>query len=95
METNSKNDPAAVDVYVATLPARENETLERLRRLIKETVPPVEARISYGTTVMFSHLDLIEIVHSNPSLTGTSRRYRPGWRSHEKRFPTLGCPRGR
>jgi uncharacterized protein YdhG (YjbR/CyaY superfamily) len=50
----SKNDPAAVDAYLATLPKRERETLQRLRMLIKETVPKVEERISYGTAVMFS-----------------------------------------
>jgi uncharacterized protein YdhG (YjbR/CyaY superfamily) len=50
----SKNDPAAVDFYLATLTRRERETLQRLRALIKETVPKVEERISYGTAVMFS-----------------------------------------
>lgn len=50
----SKNDPAAVDAYLAALPKRERETLQGLRSLIKETVPKVEERISYGTTVMFS-----------------------------------------
>ena len=50
----SKNDRAAVDAYLATLPPRERKTLQRLRTLIKETIPKVEERISYGTTVMFS-----------------------------------------
>jgi uncharacterized protein YdhG (YjbR/CyaY superfamily) len=54
MATKSKNDPAAVDAYLATLPEDEQEVLESLRQLIKETVPQVEERISYGTTVMFS-----------------------------------------
>jgi uncharacterized protein YdhG (YjbR/CyaY superfamily) len=49
-----KNDPAAVDAYLATLAAGDRETLLRLRSLIKETVPRVEERVSYGTTVMFS-----------------------------------------
>ena len=49
-----KNDPAAVDAYLAALPKRERDTLQTLRVLIKETVPKVEERISYGTTVMFS-----------------------------------------
>jgi uncharacterized protein YdhG (YjbR/CyaY superfamily) len=63
MATNSKNDPAAVDAYLATLPGREREALQRLRTLIKETVPDVEERISYGTTVMFSlGLDLVGFV---------------------------------
>ena len=50
----SKNDPAAVDAYLASLPVGERETLQTLRSLIKETVPKVEERISYGTAVMFS-----------------------------------------
>jgi len=54
MAKNSKNDPVAVDAYLATLPEEERETLERLRNLIKRTVPQVEERVSYGTTVMFS-----------------------------------------
>jgi uncharacterized protein YdhG (YjbR/CyaY superfamily) len=50
----SKNDSRAVDAYLATLPKAERDTLEQLRTLFKETVPQVEERISYGTTVMFS-----------------------------------------
>jgi uncharacterized protein YdhG (YjbR/CyaY superfamily) len=50
----SKNDPAAVDAYLATLPEHDRDTLQRVRVLIKETVPNVEERISYGTAVMFS-----------------------------------------
>lgn len=59
----SKNDPATVDAYLAALPSRERETLQTLRALIKETVPKVEERISYGTTVMFSRgRDLVGFV---------------------------------
>jgi uncharacterized protein YdhG (YjbR/CyaY superfamily) len=54
MTTKSKNDPPAVDAYLATLPKDERETLEGLRQLIRQTVPHVHERISYGTTVMFS-----------------------------------------
>jgi uncharacterized protein YdhG (YjbR/CyaY superfamily) len=54
MATRSKNDPAAVDAYLATLPADERDALEKLRQLIKQTVPDVDERVSYGTTVMFS-----------------------------------------
>ena len=50
----SKNDPASVDAYLASLPNRERDTLRKLRVLIKELVPKVDERISYGTTVMFS-----------------------------------------
>ena len=54
MATKSKNDPEAVDAYFATLPKNERQALQRLRTLIKEIVPQVEERVSYGTTVMFS-----------------------------------------
>jgi uncharacterized protein YdhG (YjbR/CyaY superfamily) len=54
MAKKSKNDPHAVDAYLATLAKAERESLTRLRTLIKETVPQVEERVSYGTTVMFS-----------------------------------------
>ena len=54
MAKKSKNDPRAVDAYLATLAKAERESLERLRTLIKETIPQVEERVSYGTTVMFS-----------------------------------------
>jgi uncharacterized protein YdhG (YjbR/CyaY superfamily) len=54
MAKKSKNDPQAVDNYLATLPKAEREALGRLRTLIRKTVPQVEERISYGTTVMFS-----------------------------------------
>ena len=59
----SKSDSAAVDAYLATLPEPEREALQRLRALIKETVPKLEERISYGTAVMFSAgRDLVGIV---------------------------------
>ena len=54
MPKKSKHDPSAVDAYLASLPRAERETLGRLRVLVKETVPGVEERVSYGTTVMFS-----------------------------------------
>jgi uncharacterized protein YdhG (YjbR/CyaY superfamily) len=50
----SKNDPQAVDAYLATLPEPERKTLEELRALIKSEVPGVQERISYGTTVIFA-----------------------------------------
>lgn len=63
MPRPSKSDPQAVDAYLASLPRAERETLGRLRTLIKKTVPQVEERISYGTTVMFSlGLDLVGFV---------------------------------
>lgn len=54
MATKTKNDPAAVEGYLATLPEAERQALESLRRLIKKTIPQVQERISYGTAVMFS-----------------------------------------
>jgi uncharacterized protein YdhG (YjbR/CyaY superfamily) len=54
MARKSKNDPDAVAAYLATLPKDERQTLQQLRALIKEIVPEVEERVSYGTTVMFS-----------------------------------------
>jgi uncharacterized protein YdhG (YjbR/CyaY superfamily) len=54
MAKKSKNDPRAVDAYLATLPKAERESFEALRTLIKEAIPQVEERVSYGTTVMFS-----------------------------------------
>jgi uncharacterized protein YdhG (YjbR/CyaY superfamily) len=66
----SKNDTAAVDTYLAALPASERETLQKLRALIKETVPKVEERISYGTAVMFSRgLDLFGFVAQRKHLS--------------------------
>ena len=54
MPGKPKNDPLAVDAYLATLPRAERESLEALRTLIKQTIPRVEERVSYGTAVMFS-----------------------------------------
>jgi uncharacterized protein YdhG (YjbR/CyaY superfamily) len=54
MAKKSKNDPVAVDAYLATLPRAERESLEALRTLIKDAIPDAEERVSYGATVMFS-----------------------------------------
>lgn len=63
MAKKSKNDPQAVNAYLATLPEAEREALGRLRTLIKKIVPQVDERISYGTAVMFSRgLDLVGFV---------------------------------
>lgn len=70
MAAKLKNDPAAVDAYLATLPEAEQETLESLRRLIKKTIPQVDERISYGTTVMFSlGRDLVGFVSQKKHLS--------------------------
>jgi uncharacterized protein YdhG (YjbR/CyaY superfamily) len=52
--SNRKHDPDAVDQYLVGLPDDERAALEKLRELIKATVPEVQERISYGTTVVFS-----------------------------------------
>lgn len=70
MATKSKNDPAAVEAYLATLPRNEREALERLRQLIKETIRGVDERISYGTVVMFSlGRDLVGFVSQKKHLS--------------------------
>jgi uncharacterized protein YdhG (YjbR/CyaY superfamily) len=50
----TKDDPEAVDGYLAGLPADERRALEELRQLIKDTVSGVQERISYGTSVIFA-----------------------------------------
>jgi uncharacterized protein YdhG (YjbR/CyaY superfamily) len=50
----SKHDPKAVDGYLASLPDDERNTLQDLRQLIEATVPGLEERTSYGTTVIFA-----------------------------------------
>jgi uncharacterized protein YdhG (YjbR/CyaY superfamily) len=49
-----KNDPEAVDEYLAGLPDGERSALEELRQLIKAEVSDVQERISYGTAVIFA-----------------------------------------
>jgi uncharacterized protein YdhG (YjbR/CyaY superfamily) len=50
----SKHDPDAVDEYLASLPNAERKALQELRQLIEASVPEVQERISYGTTVIFA-----------------------------------------
>ena len=50
----TKDEPAAVDAYLAGLPADRRSALEMLRNLIHSTVPEVSERISYGTAVIFA-----------------------------------------
>jgi uncharacterized protein YdhG (YjbR/CyaY superfamily) len=64
----SKSDPQAVNAYFATLPKAERETLTRLRTLIKETIPQVDERVSYGTTVMFSQPRHLSFFTASPKL---------------------------
>ena len=59
----SKDDPAAVDAYLAGLPEASRNVLEELRQLIRSTVPGVRERISYGTSVIFAlKYDLVGFV---------------------------------
>ena len=50
----NKDDPEAVDSYLAELPDEERRTLEELRQIIKASVPDVQERISYGGAVIFA-----------------------------------------
>jgi uncharacterized protein YdhG (YjbR/CyaY superfamily) len=65
-----KSDPRAVDRYLEGLPDRERATLEKLRGLIKATVPEIQERISYGTTVIFAvKRDLVGFVSQKKHLS--------------------------
>jgi len=50
----TKDDPVAVDEYLAQLSPDRRAVLEELRQLIKSSVPGVRERISYGTSVIFA-----------------------------------------
>jgi uncharacterized protein YdhG (YjbR/CyaY superfamily) len=50
----TKDDPAAVNEYLAGLPADKRDALEELRQLIHASVPDLRERISYGTSVIFA-----------------------------------------
>jgi uncharacterized protein YdhG (YjbR/CyaY superfamily) len=66
----TKHDPAAVDAYLASLPDAERAALEDLRLLIKDTVPDVQERISYGTSVIFAvKRDLVGFVAQEKHLS--------------------------
>lgn len=66
----SKNDPGAVDAYLAGLPQAERTALKDLRELIKSTVPEVQERISYGTSVIFAiERDLVGFVAQRKHLS--------------------------
>jgi uncharacterized protein YdhG (YjbR/CyaY superfamily) len=59
----NKDDPAAVDAYLAGLPEASRSVLEGLRQLIRSAVPGVRERISYGTSVIFAlKYDLVGFV---------------------------------
>jgi uncharacterized protein YdhG (YjbR/CyaY superfamily) len=65
-----KHDPAAVDAYLAGLPDDERNALEQLRQLIRATVPEVQERVSYGTTVIFAlRRDLVGFVAQRDHLS--------------------------
>jgi uncharacterized protein YdhG (YjbR/CyaY superfamily) len=66
----SKHDPDAVDRYLAGLPDEERAAFQELRQLIKATVPEVQERISYGTTVIFAlKRDLVGFVAQKKHLS--------------------------
>jgi len=59
----TRDDPAAVDDYLAGLSPDRREALEQPRQLVKSTVPGVRERISYGTAVIFAlNSDLVGFV---------------------------------
>ena len=59
----TKDDPAAVDRYLAGLPGDKRTALEDLRQVIRSMVPGVRERISYGTAVIFAlKYDLVGFV---------------------------------
>ena len=66
----SKNDRGAVEAYLAGLPEAERSALEDVRELIKSTVPEVQERISYGTSVIFAvERDLVGFVAQKKHLS--------------------------
>jgi uncharacterized protein YdhG (YjbR/CyaY superfamily) len=66
----TKHDPEAVDGYLAGLPDEQRLALEALRQLIKATVPGVQERISYGTSVIFAlRRDLVGFVAQEKHLS--------------------------
>jgi uncharacterized protein YdhG (YjbR/CyaY superfamily) len=66
----SKHDPEAVDAYLEGLPDAERTTLEDLRLLIKDILPNVQERISYGTSVIFAvKRDLVGFVAQKKHLS--------------------------
>jgi uncharacterized protein YdhG (YjbR/CyaY superfamily) len=66
----TKHDPEAVDAHIAGLPEAEQTALEDLRALIKSTVPEVQERISYGTSVIFAvERDLVGFVAQEKHLS--------------------------
>jgi uncharacterized protein YdhG (YjbR/CyaY superfamily) len=68
--SRTKHDPQSVDAYLASLPDAERATLQDLRLLIKRTVPDVQERISYGTSVIFAvKRDLVGFVAQENNLS--------------------------
>jgi uncharacterized protein YdhG (YjbR/CyaY superfamily) len=68
--SKSKHDPDSVDEYLGSLPEYQHTSLQELRRLIKATVPEVQERISYGTSVIFAlRRDLVGFVAQDKHLS--------------------------
>ena len=53
------NDPAAVDAYLAPLPATDRDALERVRTVALKAAPKATQRVSYGVVVLASGGDLL------------------------------------
>ena len=66
----AKDDPESVDGYLAGLADGQRKVLQELRQLIKATVPRVQERISYGTSVIFAlKRDLVGFVAQEKHLS--------------------------
>lgn len=51
--TASKDDPAAVDEYLAAVPEEQRTTLKKLRKFILSEAPDSTQRVAYGGAVIF------------------------------------------
>lgn len=55
----SRHAPEEVDAYLADLPGDVRASLERVRRLIRETAPECTERVSYGIPIFRLKKDLV------------------------------------
>jgi uncharacterized protein YdhG (YjbR/CyaY superfamily) len=57
----SRHAPEEVDAYLAPLPDDVRSSLERVRRIIRETAPQSTERVSYGIPIFRLNKDLVGI----------------------------------
>jgi uncharacterized protein YdhG (YjbR/CyaY superfamily) len=55
----SRHAPEEVDGYLAALPDDVQASLERVRRIIRETAPECTERVSYGIPIFRKRRDLV------------------------------------